>query len=120
MLDEYKTLTGTHIVDNLSESLGLETWMVVILIAAGAVLLISTAIGVTFILTKRHLSLKKIKETSNDNINLEDIFGEKAIKPEEPGHEYTAEKPNASRDIEEPNVPQEDNNKEGNGDDKVI
>ena len=89
MLSEYNSLTSSNIVNNIVESTGLDTWVVVLIIAFGASFLVFLAAGVTYLIVFRHFEVKKVKEASKETVELTDVFGESPhnLQIEEPKEE---------------------------------
>ncbi|MBE5763431.1 MAG: hypothetical protein E7338_04335 [Clostridiales bacterium] len=79
-LKEYKA--ANSIIDDISNKTGLSTIIVVLLIIAGAGVLIAGAVGITFIITRRRMEVEQIRQSNEEAKDLEDIFGKKENKDE--------------------------------------
>ena len=90
MLEEYNSINNS-IIDNITDSTGLKPWVVILIISISAVVLVLSAIAITFLLTKRHLDIKRIKETSQETKELDDIFGTSENSVEENTHDKDSE-----------------------------
>ena len=79
-LKEYKA--ANSIIDDISNKTGLSTIIIVLLIIAGAAVLIAGAVGITFIITRRRMEVAQIRQSNEEAKDLEDIFGKKENKDE--------------------------------------
>ena len=79
-LKEYKA--ANSIIDDISNKTGLSTIIVVLLIIAGATVLIAGAAGVAYIITRHRMAVAQIRQSNEEAKDLEDIFGKKENKDE--------------------------------------
>ena len=80
MQSQYDALPASQkgtdkIVDNIAESTGLDTWVIILIMVGVAALVGASAIVITIVLMKKHYAIKRAKEQSRSDKSIEEIFG---------------------------------------------